>query len=52
MGLRRYSRLYQKRKSRAKPFGSTPFQKKIMKKQYNYYFWDLFPFGIIEDIRG
>ena len=41
-----------RRKSQAKPFGFTPFQKKTMEKQYNYYIWNLFPFGIIEGVKG
>ena len=45
-------RRYRGPKSRAQPFGSTPFQKKTMEKQYNYYIWNRFPFGIIEGIRG
>jgi len=26
--------------------------RKMREKKYNYFIWKLFPFGIIEDIRG
>ena len=31
---------------------ATSFSRKMDYKQYNYFIWDRFPFGINEDIRG